>query len=588
MYLTDEELCMLEQLVYLDEDVARAAGISEFFSKINIEQHGDKSIAKILEDFNDAALVKLMAYNESVCDGAISGTEWVKIISYLKNPENQISRLVLRDMYTTPNLYHAAVKDELTGEYVGIADYHAFVWDYNQGCYVSATDYRQKYNTEIPIEDLVIRVSKAYENDDDSDRYDKDSPYYLPYLRYAEIHETPVIGNTDCKRFPLALCFTDGFDTNEAIIAYKGTTGQEEWADNVNAAMSESTPPQEKALDFAMQMVERGFTELTVTGHSKGSNKAMYTALLCDNVVRCVSFDGQGFSDDFFRREDVAQRIEKRASLITNYSLAADFVHILLYQIPGSNQLFCEGFGVDGIMENHSSNSFFAQADFDNLVTRLYNDTELTRAIYERLCYDEHLVKLISSYAYRLNYGIVDESNIWEFLFRMIRSYGKEVERELYDAISEYSKPILNYCNNGLFLNNNSPVFVSTSEASSVAMINEFVTYLVSLEGGSKDLVQFISSILPKALPNQTDDGFYFESDMLNDIIENRDMIERLVGHLVLFLKEKKFSYDDALDICTQLCGFFPNRLLFSDIAVGVPYLINDLSSDGSLVNDIS
>lgn len=35
MYLTDEELCMLEQLTYLDEDVAKAAGINSRFSKIN-------------------------------------------------------------------------------------------------------------------------------------------------------------------------------------------------------------------------------------------------------------------------------------------------------------------------------------------------------------------------------------------------------------------------------------------------------------------------------------------------------------------------------------------------------------------------
>ena len=33
--LTDEELCMLEQLTYLDEDVAAAAGINTKFGKIN-------------------------------------------------------------------------------------------------------------------------------------------------------------------------------------------------------------------------------------------------------------------------------------------------------------------------------------------------------------------------------------------------------------------------------------------------------------------------------------------------------------------------------------------------------------------------
>lgn len=35
--LTDMELCMLEQLTYLDEEVAAAAGVNVYFGKINAE-----------------------------------------------------------------------------------------------------------------------------------------------------------------------------------------------------------------------------------------------------------------------------------------------------------------------------------------------------------------------------------------------------------------------------------------------------------------------------------------------------------------------------------------------------------------------
>ena len=35
--LTDMELCMLEQLTYLDEEVAAAAGVNTRFGKINTE-----------------------------------------------------------------------------------------------------------------------------------------------------------------------------------------------------------------------------------------------------------------------------------------------------------------------------------------------------------------------------------------------------------------------------------------------------------------------------------------------------------------------------------------------------------------------
>lgn len=185
MYLTDEELCMLEQLTYLDEDVAKAAGINDVFSKIN-DMHKTNKIFDILEDFDDKALATLALHTESVCDAEISGTEWVRIISYIKN--SRLSELKLVDLYTTDTRYHAAIKNE-NGEYVELADYLS------------------------------------------------DNP-------------DAVISDSDLIKYPLGLCFTfDGSD--EAIIAYKGTTGQGEWGDNVAAASEYATVPQIKALDFA-------------------------------------------------------------------------------------------------------------------------------------------------------------------------------------------------------------------------------------------------------------------------------------------------------------------------------------------------
>ena len=78
--LTDEELCMLEQLTYLDEMVAEKAGINNRFSKVNIKDHKDVAIIDILTYFDDKAIARLMAYPESICDADISGVEWAKII----------------------------------------------------------------------------------------------------------------------------------------------------------------------------------------------------------------------------------------------------------------------------------------------------------------------------------------------------------------------------------------------------------------------------------------------------------------------------------------------------------------------------
>ena len=66
----------------------------------------------------------------------------------------------------------------------------------------------------------------------------------LNKLVLTETMETP-------KGVPLALCFTDGTpDTREAIIAFKGTTGGDEWSDNVEGAILRDTPDQIEALEF--------------------------------------------------------------------------------------------------------------------------------------------------------------------------------------------------------------------------------------------------------------------------------------------------------------------------------------------------
>ena len=56
--LSDAELCMLEQLTYLDEEVAAAAGINDKFGKIN-ESMKEWTLGEILRDFNDEALFRL-------------------------------------------------------------------------------------------------------------------------------------------------------------------------------------------------------------------------------------------------------------------------------------------------------------------------------------------------------------------------------------------------------------------------------------------------------------------------------------------------------------------------------------------------
>ena len=93
--------------------------------------------------------------------------------------------------------------------------------------------------------------------------------------------------------------------TGEAVVAFRGTR-EYEWKDNflggavtiLEEGISNvnhdgvSTAYQEKALKWYQSLDLEGYETITVTGHSKGGNKAKYITILDDSVTRCLSYDG--------------------------------------------------------------------------------------------------------------------------------------------------------------------------------------------------------------------------------------------------------------------------------------------------------
>ena len=151
----------------------------------------------------------------------------------------------------------------------------------------------------------------------------------------------------------LSVCLQDK-DGNQYVV-FRGTAAGE-WLDNFQGGYLTDTQQQLRALAF----VERqNGDNITVVGHSKGGNKAKYTAIRSDKVGRCVSFDGQGFSPAFF--EKYGPLIEKNKNKITCYALDYDFVNILLTDIYGE-KFYMNGHGVDNFAQNHSPNSLFNEA----------------------------------------------------------------------------------------------------------------------------------------------------------------------------------------------------------------------------------
>lgn len=150
-------------------------------------------------------------------------------------------------------------------------------------------------------------------------------------------------------------------DKSEAIVAFRGTATAE-WKDNFTGGGPTSLPDtvstqcQKNALDWYQSLDLDSYQNITVTGHSKGGNKSQYIAILDDSVDRCVSFDGQGFSDEFYKK--YADQIAHNKNKIVNCSAESDYVNFLLNFVGEQKYFKGHDYGSDAAFaENHAPNT---------------------------------------------------------------------------------------------------------------------------------------------------------------------------------------------------------------------------------------
>ena len=144
----------------------------------------------------------------------------------------------------------------------------------------------------------------------------------------------------------------------EAVVAFRGTADNE-WIDDCVGANKIDTLQQINAMEWYKSAYEKLGLEdytVTVTGHSKGGNKAKYIGILSDTPDRAVSFDGQGFSDEFI--EHYRRRIQKRQGIIENHNIDFDYVNILMNDVGRKTYYVGYDYGKHGFAESHCPNTF--------------------------------------------------------------------------------------------------------------------------------------------------------------------------------------------------------------------------------------
>ena len=178
--------------------------------------------------------------------------------------------------------------------------------------------------------------------------------------------------NGQTTKADVAYVYVEKGDTKHAIVTFKGTTGPNEWADDVYAMGVSDSLSQLQALEFVHGL---DYSDIIAVGHSKGGNKAQYVGITSDKVSRAVSFDGEGFSKQFL--DKYKDEISVKAEKLTCYAVESDFVHELGSEISGADYKYVKGVGIEDFGENHCSNSFFTVDDDGNVSFQKADDETL-------------------------------------------------------------------------------------------------------------------------------------------------------------------------------------------------------------------
>lgn len=148
---------------------------------------------------------------------------------------------------------------------------------------------------------------------------------------------------------------------NEVTVAFRGTGGTyEAWFDNLEGAGNANLSPMQASV---VEWIESlGSKNITVTGHSKGGNLAQVATVLCPDLISyCVSYDGQGFSEEFISKyEDEISVASKKIKSISAYN---DYVNILMFPIAGE-EVFVNN-NSEHLLGGHFSYNLLSDNEFD-------------------------------------------------------------------------------------------------------------------------------------------------------------------------------------------------------------------------------
>lgn len=226
-------------------------------------------------------------------------------------------------------------------------------------------------NGLVTLKKLLKEVDKSLLNENDIRAYEKIKKIVMSdtYLQNLTIwHQSKVMGY-DMQGLNAAV-FKDG--NNNAFVVFRGT-GNAEWLDNGYglSGLPEHlhTTQQKEALEYFDKVVEMlgKDVSITVTGHSKGGNKAQYVTINSqyrDRITACFNFDGQGFSPEAiesFKSKHGAESYQEAVNKMYGFNTQNDYVNVLgTTVIPEDHLYYFENVIGSGLnyFEDHFADAF--------------------------------------------------------------------------------------------------------------------------------------------------------------------------------------------------------------------------------------
>ena len=147
--------------------------------------------------------------------------------------------------------------------------------------------------------------------------------------RYKDIQLSRYIEDTDLivERQFAAITYSLPTVKHEKIITFRGTDNSwVGWKEDFALAYKEQIPAQESALNYLRSAIGIFSGQVTVCGHSKGGNLAVYAGthvigLRQNKIKKIISFDGPGFDFSFVPKNRFLQRAEKVITYVPEESM---------------------------------------------------------------------------------------------------------------------------------------------------------------------------------------------------------------------------------------------------------------------------